>query len=145
MLKKTGVDALAIAIGTSHGAFKFASTPKLDIYRLKQIKKLVKIPLVLHGASGVPQNLVLLANKFGAKISGAEGVPDSQIKLAVKNGINKINTDTDLRLAFTEAVREVLVKRPSEFDPRKILGPARDSIQKIVEHRIELFRSAGKA
>lgn len=142
---RTGVDALAVAIGTSHGAFKFASTPKLDIARLKQIKKLVKIPLVLHGASGVPQALISRAKKFGAKIAGAEGVPDAQIALAVKNGINKINTDTDLRLAFTEAVREVLVKKPSEFDPRKILGPARDSIQRIVEHRIGLFGSTRKA
>ena len=144
-VEKTGVDALAVAIGTSHGAFKFAGTPKLDIARLRQIKKLVKIPLVLHGASGVPQALISRARKFGAKISGAEGVPDSQIVLAVKNGINKINTDTDLRLAFTEAVRETLAKKPSEFDPRKILGPARDSIQRIVEHRIKIFGSAGKA
>ncbi|MBI4140291.1 class II fructose-1,6-bisphosphate aldolase [Candidatus Woesearchaeota archaeon] len=142
---RTGIDALAIAIGTSHGAFKFAGRQELDISRLKQIKKLVKIPLVLHGASCVPLWLVSRANKFGAKISGAEGVPDSQVALAVKNGINKVNTDTDLRLAFTESVRETLAKNKKEFDPRKILGPARDTIQKIVEHRMKLFGSAGKA
>lgn len=141
---KTGCDALAVAIGTSHGAFKFASQPKLDINRLKKIKKLVKIPLVLHGASCVPNWLINRANKFGAKISGAEGVPDSQIMQAIKNGINKINTDTDIRLAFTESVRETLKTNPAEFDPRKILSPAKDFIQKIVEHRIKLFGSCGK-
>lgn len=144
-IDSTGVDALAIAIGTSHGAFKFAGKAKLDINRLKQIKALVKTPLVLHGASCVPQDLLARAKKFGAKIENAEGVPDSQISLAVKNGINKINTDTDLRLAFTEAVRETLSKKPEEFDPRKILGPARDSIQKIVEHRMKLFGSSKQA
>jgi|SRR3989344_5702158 len=143
--EKTGIDALAIAIGTSHGAFKFAGRQKLDIERLKQIKKLVKIPLVLHGASCVPKWLINRANKFGARISGAEGVPDSQVALAVKNGINKVNTDTDLRLAFTESVRETLAKKPSEFDPRNILGPAKDLIQKIVEHRMKLFGSSDKA
>ncbi len=143
-IEKTGIDALAIAIGTSHGAFKFAGKQNLDINRLKQIKKIVKIPLVLHGASCVPQWLVNRANKFGAKISGTQGVPDSQIKLAVKNGINKINTDTDLRLAFTESVRETLAKKPSEFDPRNILGPTKDLIQKIAEHRMKLFGSNGK-
>ena len=144
-VNRTGIDALAVAIGTSHGAFKFAGKQKLDISRLKEIKKLVKNPLVLHGASCVPQWLVARANKFGAKISGAEGVPDSQVRLAVKNGINKVNTDTDIRLAFTEAVRETLAKNKKEFDPRKILSPARDTIQKIVEHRIKLFGSCRKA
>lgn len=141
----TGCDALAIAIGTSHGAFKFSGKAKLDISRLKQIKKVVNVPLVLHGASCVPKELVAKAKKFGAKIVGAEGVPDAQIKVAVKNGINKINTDTDIRLGFAEAVRETLQKHPEEFDPRKILGPARDLMQKIVEHRMELFGSKGKA
>ncbi|MBI4016115.1 MAG: class II fructose-1,6-bisphosphate aldolase [Candidatus Aenigmarchaeota archaeon] len=143
-VEKTGVDALAIAIGTSHGAYKFKGKAKLDIKLLAEIKKKVKIPLVLHGASGVPAAVVAKAQKYGAKLGKPEGVPDSQIKEAIKNGINKINTDTDLRLAFDAAVREVIATKPEVFDPRKILGPAREFIQKIVEHRIKLFGSVGR-
>ena len=144
-VERTGVDALAIAIGTSHGAYKFEGKAKLDIKRLIEIKKKIKIPLVLHGASGVPPAVVAKAQKYGAKLGKPEGVPDSQISLAVRNGINKINTDTDLRLAFDAAVREVIATKPAVFDPRKIIGPARDFIQKIVEHRIRLFGSRGRA
>ncbi len=143
-VKRTGVDALAIAIGTSHGAYKFAGKAKLDIKRLKEIKKKLNMPLVLHGASGVPKEIVKKATKYGGKFGAMEGVPESQIKLAVKNGINKINTDTDLRLAFTAGVREVLSKEKGVFDPRKILGPAKVEIQKVVEHRMKLFGSSGK-
>ncbi|MBD3318334.1 class II fructose-1,6-bisphosphate aldolase [Candidatus Woesearchaeota archaeon] len=144
-VEKTGVDALAIAIGTSHGAYKFSSTPTLDIARLKTIKKLTKLPLVLHGASEVPQYLVRQANRYGATLGKARGVPDAQIRQAVKHGINKVNEDTDLRLAFLASTRKTLVKQPSVFDPRKILGPARDYVQKIVEDRIKLLGSKGKA
>jgi len=140
-VKRTGCDSLAIAIGTSHGAHKFKGKSKLDFKRLKEIKKRLKMPLVLHGGSGVPANIVAKARKYGAKISGAKGVLDSQIKKAVKLGINKINTDTDLRVSFDAAIREVIKKHPEDFDPRHILGPARDYMQKVVEHRIKIFGS----
>ncbi len=144
-VQKTGVDALAIAIGTSHGAYKFAGKAKLDIKRLAEIKKKLKMPLVLHGASGVPAAVVAKAERFGARLGNPEGVPDSQISAAIRNGINKINTDTDLRLAFDAAIREVIATKPEIFDPREIIGPARELMQKIVEHRIRLFGSAGRA
>lgn len=144
-VKDTGCDALAVSIGTAHGAFKSKEKIKLDIKRLAEINKLVDVPLVLHGASGVPKKLVELANKFGAEIGGTEGIPDGQIKLAIKNGVRKINTDTDLRLAFAAGVRQVLSEDKKVFDPRKILIPARELIQKVAEERIKLFGSAGKA
>ena len=141
---RTGCDFLAVAIGTSHGAYKFKGTAKLRIDLLREIKKKTKLPLVLHGASGVPKNIVTLAEKYGARLEGVKGVPDSQVKLAVKNGINKVNTDTDLRLAFNAAVRKVLKTKPKEFDPRYILGPARELITKVAEERIRLFGSVGE-
>ena len=144
-VKKTGVDALAIAIGTSHGAYKFEGAAKLDLHLLKVIKEKLKMPLVLHGASGVPAWLVTQAARYGAQLGRPEGVPDEQISQAVKYGINKINTDTDLRLAFDAAVRKFLAEKPEDFDPRHILSPARELIQQVVEHRIQLFGSAGKA
>jgi fructose-bisphosphate aldolase class II len=144
-VERTGVDALAIAIGTSHGAYKFAGAAKLDIKRLAQIKKLLKMPLVLHGASGVPDWLVRTAERYGAELGKPEGLPDEQISAAIKSGINKINTDTDLRLAFDAGVREIIMTRPKDFDPRHILGRARELMQEVVEHRIKLFGSAGKA
>ncbi|HLD88984.1 MAG TPA: class II fructose-bisphosphate aldolase [Candidatus Nanoarchaeia archaeon] len=141
---KTGIDSLAVAIGTSHGAYKFQGKAKLDIQRLNLIKKKVRIPLVLHGASGVPKEIVRIAKRAGAELGEVQGVPDSQIKLAVKNGINKINIDTDLRLAFTTAERSFLKKHPAEFDPRRILNEARLAVQKIAEKKIDLFGSRGK-
>jgi len=144
-VEKTGVDALAIAIGTSHGAYKFEGSARLDIHLLKTIKEKLELPLVLHGASGVPAWLVTQAARFGATLGKPEGVPDEQITLAVRNGINKINTDTDLRLAFDAAIRQVLFEKPEDFDPRHILSPARTLIQQICEHRIQLFGSFGKA
>ena len=144
-VKQTGVDALAVAIGTSHGAYKFTSSSKLDIKRLDAIEAAVRVPLVLHGASGVPSLLVKLANKFGAKIKNAHGVSDKDIRAVVKRGICKVNEDTDLRLAFTGALRQALHKKPAVFDPRKLLGPGRDAVQKIVENRIKVLGSRGKA
>lgn len=141
----TGIDALAIAIGTSHGAYKFSGAAQLDIRRLKEIKQRLKMPLVLHGASGVPDWLVRTATQYGARLGRPEGVPDEQIAQAVKNGINKINTDTDIRLAFDAGVREIIMTAPSDFDPRHILGRARELMQEVVEHRLRLFGSAGKA
>lgn len=144
-VKRTGVDALAVAIGTSHGAYKFKGEAKLDFERLKAIRNNVSIPLVLHGASGVPQWIVEKATKYGAEWSGAKGIPDSHIKKAVSLGIAKINIDTDLRLALTGAVREVLVTSPAVYDPRKILGPARETMKEVVKAKMHLFGSSGKA
>jgi fructose-bisphosphate aldolase class II len=142
---RSGCDSLAIAIGTSHGAYKFAGQAQLDLARLRVIKRKLRMPLVLHGASGVPQELVQKITGFGGQLGNPEGVPEDQLGQAVKLGINKVNTDTDLRLAFTAAVRETLITKPAEFDPRKIIGPARDAIQKVVEARMQLFGSSGKA
>jgi fructose-bisphosphate aldolase class II len=142
---KTGVDALAVAIGTSHGAYKFKSEPKLDLERLKLISEVVSIPLVLHGASSVPEWLVEKATKYGAALSGAKGIPEEQIKRAISMGIAKINIDTDLRLAFTATVREVLTNSPKEFDPRKILGPAKEAMREVAKSKMRLFGSSGKA
>lgn len=143
-VEKTGVSALAVAIGTSHGAYKFSGKAQLDLHLLTMIKERVKIPLVLHGASGVPGWLITQAAKYGAELGKPEGVPDDQIRKAVERGICKVNTDTDLRLAFDAAVRKVLKEKPSEFDPRHILGPARDLMQTVAEHRIDVFGSAKK-
>ncbi len=144
-VKETGIDYLAPAVGTSHGAFKYKGESKIDFERLKEVKRLTQIPLVLHGASGVPQALVEKAEKYGAKLAGAKGVSDDVLKEAVACGINKVNTDTDLRIATLGAIRQVLAEHPEEFDPRKILGPAKEAMKEIVKHRIELLGSAGKA
>lgn len=144
-VQETGVDVLAVAVGTSHGAYKFKGEAKLALDRIGEIKKLTNIPLVLHGASGVPQAIVEKAAKYGAKLPGAKGVPDESIKEAIKLGISKINIDTDLRLSFTCAIREVLYTEPAVFDPRKILGPARKAMSAIVQQKMEIFGSAGKA
>jgi len=144
-VERTRCDFLAVAIGTSHGAYKFQGRANLKINILKDIKKITKIPLVLHGASGVPVKIVQLAERYGADLSGVKGVPDSQIRLAIKSGINKINTDTDLRIAFDAAVRKFIKQKPKDFDPRHILSPARELIQNVAEQRIKLFGSKGKA
>ena len=143
-VEKTGCDSLAIAIGTSHGAYKFAGKSKLDIKRLKEIDRVVDVPLVLHGASSVPQSIVRKAEKYGAKLGNPHGVRESELRKAVKGGINKINTDTDLRLCFDASVREILTKKPKEFDPRHILGPARSEITKLIRGKMRLFGSSGK-
>lgn len=144
-IKLTNADYLAVAIGTSHGAYKFKGDARLDIKRLKEINSLLGIPLVLHGASAVSKTIVREAGKYGAKIEGANGVPDSQIKAAVRNGISKVNTDTDLRLAFMDAVRKFLARNPSEYDPRKILSPAVGLMKDVVVKRIKVLGSEGKA
>jgi len=144
-VQKTGVDALAVAIGTSHGAYKFKSEAKLDLERLKIISQKVSIPLVLHGASSVPTWIVEKAEKYGAKLEGAKGVSEDQLQQAIKLGIAKINTDTDLRLAFLATIREVLTTQPKEFDPRKILGPAKDAMKEVSKGKMRLFGSSGKA
>lgn len=137
-VERTGVDSLAIAIGTSHGAYKFKGEPTLDFERLKTITKLLpNFPLVLHGASSVPKEFVDLCNKYGGKIPGAQGVPEEMLREAAKYGVCKINIDTDLRLAMTACIRQAFIENPSEFDPRKYLGPARDAIKNMVAHKIK--------
>lgn len=144
-VKKTGCDALAVAIGTSHGAYKFKDLPKLDLKRLEQIKKLVKIPLVLHGASGVPSDLKAHCLRHGGKIGQARGVSDALIKKAIKFGINKVNIDTDLRIAFTVGIRHEMSREPKQIDPREILGEAKKEITKIVRQKIRLLGSSDKS
>lgn len=141
----TGCDALAVAIGTSHGAYKFKGTPRLRIDILTEIAKMVDIPLVLHGASGVKRKWINRVNKYGGALERARGVPDRLIRDAVKNGIAKINTDTDLRIGFTAGMREYLTKNPQVFDPRKITAAARDLIVDIVTDRINVFGTSGRA
>jgi fructose-bisphosphate aldolase class II len=144
-VERTGCDSLAVAIGTSHGAYKFKGEPRLDHERLSQIADRVPVPLVLHGASSVPRDVLDRAAKFGAKLPGAKGVPEDAISEAVTRGIAKINIDTDLRLAFTGGVRQLLTESPEVFDPRKIVGEARKAIKDVVKRKIQLFGSEGKA
>ncbi|MFH2036902.1 MAG: class II fructose-1,6-bisphosphate aldolase [Candidatus Zixiibacteriota bacterium] len=144
-VQKTGCDALAVAVGTSHGAYKFKGEAKLAFDRIDEIKKKTGIPLVLHGASGVPEDVVALATKFGAELPGAKGVPDDAYREAVKLGINKINIDTDLRLTWVGIVRQILAEQPTVFDPRKILGPARTAVKEIIKVKMQIIGSAGKA
>ena len=136
--EKTGVDSLAVAIGTSHGAYKFKGEPYLDFERLEAINKLIPdTPLVLHGASTVLPEFVALCNKYGGNIPGAQGVPEEMIREAARHGVCKVNIDTDLRLAMTAEIRKYFVEHPEDFDPRKYLGPARDAIRGMVAHKIK--------
>ena len=136
-VERAGVDSLAIAIGTSHGAYKFKGDPYLDFERLKAIHKLIPdTPLVLHGASTVLKEFVDRCNEFGGKIPGAQGVPEEMIREAVKHGVCKVNIDTDLRLAMTAEIRRVFIEQPDVFDPRKYLGPGREAIKRMVQHKI---------
>ncbi len=141
----TGTDYLAIAIGTSHGASKGKGRPYIDHERIREISGRIPQPLVMHGASGVPAALVKRFQGAGGSLADASGIHSDDIRQAVTEGIAKVNTDTDLRLAFTTRVREVLRDRPAEFDPRKILGPARDEMRTLVRERMELFGSVGRA
>lgn len=135
---KTGVDSLAIAIGTSHGAFKFKGDPYLDFERLQEIHKLIPdTPLVLHGASTVLPEFVAKCNEYGGNIPGAQGVPEDMIRKSTQFGICKVNIDTDLRLAMTAEIRKHLIEHPADFDPRKYLAPARDAIRGMVQHKIK--------
>ena len=146
-VQRTGCDSLAIAIGTSHGAYKFKGEAKLRFDILEEVKKLMpNVPIVLHGASTVIPEYVDLCNKYGGTMPGAKGVPDEMLHEASQRGVSKINVDTDLRLAMTAAIRQVFSEKPEEFDPRKYLGPGRDLIEKTVKHKIrEVFGSSNKA
>jgi fructose-bisphosphate aldolase class II len=143
--RETRCDSLAVAIGTSHGAFKFKGKTHLDIDRLKKIAKLVKIPIVLHGASGVLEDVKHLAEHYGAKLGAARGVLDADITQAIAHGVAKINIDTDLRLAFTAGIREAAHDLPKVIDPRKLLEPANLLMREVAMRKMKLFRSAGKA
>ena len=146
-VRRTGCDSLAIAIGTSHGAYKFKGEAKLRFDILAKIKERIpNTPIVLHGASTVIPELVAQCNEYGADIPGAKGVPDEILHEASISGVSKINVDTDLRLAMTAAIRKVFVEEPSAFDPRKYLTPARDLIKQTVQHKIrDVFGSSNKA
>ncbi|NLN49994.1 MAG: ketose-bisphosphate aldolase, partial [Clostridiales bacterium] len=136
-VERTGVDSLAIAIGTSHGAFKFKGDPMLDFDRLEKISNLLPgYPLVLHGASTVLPEFVELCNTYGGDVAGAKGVPEDMLLRAGKLGVCKINIDTDLRLAMTASIRKHLHEHPADFDPRKYLSPAREAIKNMVKHKI---------
>jgi len=146
-VERTGVDSLAIAIGTSHGAYKFKGEPYLDYERLKTIHSLIpETPLVLHGASSVLKEFVDRCNEYGGEIPGAQGVPEDMIRESTKYGICKVNIDTDLRLAMTAEIRKFLIENPAEFDPRKYMGPGRDAITRMVQHKIKnVLNASNKA
>ena len=144
--EKTGIDSLAVAIGTSHGAYKFKHEAKLAFNRIEQIMKTCPgLPLVMHGSSSVPQEFIDLVNKYGGAMPNARGVPEDQISMAVRNyGVCKVNIDTDLRLAMTAKIREVFATKPAEFDPRNYLGPAREAITQMVQRKLHVLNSAGQ-
>ncbi len=148
-VKATRVDALAIAIGTSHGAYKFSRPPTGDILAIEQIKAIHKrVPnthLVMHGSSSVPQDLLKMINEYGGEIPETYGVPLSEIQEGIRHGVRKVNIDTDLRLAATAAIRKHLVTNKSEFDPRKYLGDSVKAMKKVVIERYEAFGTAGQA
>ena len=146
-VKRTNCDSLAIAIGTSHGAYKFKGEAKLRFDILEKVKELLPdTPIVLHGASTVIPEYVQICNEFGATLAGAKGVPDEMLHEASKRGVSKINVDTDLRLAMTAGIRKTFAENPEVFDPRKYLGLGRDYIKETVKHKIvDVFGSNGKA
>lgn len=146
-VERTGCDSLAIAIGTSHGAYKFKGDAQLRFDILAEIKELIpNTPIVLHGASSVIPELVNMCNQYGGDIPGAKGVPDEMLNEASKKGVSKINVDTDLRLAMTGQIRRIFAEEPGAFDPRKYLTPAREEIRKTVQHKIKnVFGSSNKA
>jgi fructose-bisphosphate aldolase class II len=145
----TGVDALAIAIGTSHGAYKFNKKPdgsvlKMDVL-LEIHKRLPHTHLVMHGSSSVPKDLQDIVNEYGGKLTETWGVPVEEIQLGIRNGVRKVNVDTDNRLAITGAIRKVLWTQPEKFDPRDYMKPAREAMQKVVAQRMTQFGQAGHA
>jgi fructose-bisphosphate aldolase class II len=145
-VKETGVDSLAVAIGTSHGAYKFKKEPKLAFDILEEIgRRLPGFPLVMHGSSSVLKEFKDLINKYGGNMPDAMGVPEEAISKAAKMGVCKVNIDTDLRMALTAKIRQVFAEKPAEFDPRKYLGPGRDAIRDMVKHKLHVLGCAGKA
>ena len=145
-IEKSGCDSLAVAIGTSHGAYKFKKEPKLALDIIEEIQKRVPgYPLVMHGSSSVLQEFKDLINKYGGAMPDAMGVPESAIAEASKLAVCKVNIDTDLRMALTAKIRQVFCEKPGEFDPRKYLGPGREAIKDMVKHKLRILGCAGKA
>lgn len=146
-VSRTNVDSLAIAIGTSHGAFKFKDEPKLRFDILEKVsERLPGFPIVLHGASSVPQELVAIVNQYGGDMPGARGVPEEMLRQAARSAVCKINIDSDLRIAFTSAVRKHMSENPSHFDPRQYLKPAREAVYNVVRHKlVDVLGCNGKA
>jgi fructose-bisphosphate aldolase class II len=146
-VERSGCDSLAVAIGTSHGAYKFTGDAQLDFERLGQIGRLLPgFPLVLHGASSVPQEFVVMANAYGGKVGGAKGVPENLLRKAASMAVCKINIDTDIRLALTASIRKFFAEHPEEFDPRSYLKPAREAVKGMVQHKIRtVLGCSGKA
>ena len=146
-VERTGCDSLAIAIGTSHGAYKFKGKPELDFARLEKITNMLPgYPLVLHGASTVIPSFVEECNKYGGKLDGAQGVPEDMLLKAGTFGVCKISIDTDLRLAMTASIRKYFTEHPGDFDPRQYLGPAREAIKAMVAHKMrDVLNCSGKA
>ncbi len=145
-VQRTGCDSLAIAIGTSHGAYKFKGEAQLDFARLEKISELLpKYPLVLHGASSVPEEFVAMCNTYGGNVGGAKGVPEDMLRTAAASGVCKINVDTDIRLAMTATIRKFFTDSPEQFDPRGYLNPARTAVKDMVAHKIRnVMGSSGK-
>ena len=145
----TGLDALAVAIGTSHGAYKFSRKPDGEVLAMNLIEeiheRLPETHLVMHGSSSVPRELVEEINRYGGADEGAWGVPVEEIQLGIRHGVRKINVDTDSRLAITGAIRKQLAEHPSDFDPRDYLKPARAAMQQVIEARMTAFGQAGHA
>jgi fructose-bisphosphate aldolase class II len=148
-VEATGVDALAVAIGTSHGAYKFTHKPTGEVLSMETIEKIhKKLPnthLVMHGSSSVPQELQDIINEYGGQLRQTYGVPLEEIQRGIKHGVRKINVDTDNRLAITGAIRKVFAEKPAEFDPRKYLGPAREAMKEVCRQRMIAFGQAGNA
>jgi len=145
-VRRTGCDSLAVACGTSHGAYKFKTEPKIAFDIIEEIgKKLPGFPLVMHGSSSVLPEFKALINKYGGKMPDAMGVPEAMITKAAKMAVCKVNIDTDLRMALTAKIRQVFAEKPAEFDPRKYLGPGRDAIREMVRHKLHVLGCAGKA
>ncbi len=148
-VEETGVDALAVAIGTSHGAYKFTKKPTGDVLRMDVIeeihKRLPNAHIVMHGSSSLPQELREIINEYGGDLKPAYGVPVEEIQRGIKHGVRKVNVDTDNRLAITGAIRKVFHDKPEEFDPRKYLGPAREAMKEVCKERMIAFGQAGNA
>lgn len=142
-VERTGCDALAVAVGTSHGAYKFHGVSRLDLRRLEKIRAMVKVPLVLHGASGVPATVKKQCLAYDCKIEDAKGVADASVRKAVGLGVAKVNIDTDLRLAFDAGIRKFLAENPEVIDPREILKPAKELMTKVVRQKMKMFGSSG--
>jgi fructose-bisphosphate aldolase class II len=149
-VKRTGCDALAVSIGTAHGAFKSKTAPELDIERLKKIDASVKAPIVLHGASGISPEMVARTKHLCdqledcGRLADAVGIPDSEIRRAIRYGVRKINIDSDLRIAFVAGLREAIVRNHRSIDPRTLLAPSKKLMKEVVRHKMELFGSRGR-